>query len=239
MAITSFAYAQNDTDNTPPTDTTASGLEKIRISEEDNKSVKTQSASTDFSDKEADETPIKQKKIKKKPDQPFLKRVFQPEEHNPTTATAFSLLLPGAGQFYNKKYWKLPIVYGGLGGMSYLVYRNTKDHRLVRNAYLARVDDDPLTIDTLFTDRYSDAALNSIRLSTKKSQELAIIGLGIVYTLVAVDAFVDAHMINFNVDDDLSLGISPTLINTGQRPVVGLSLALRAKKPKTTPLLFR
>lgn len=172
----------------------------------------------------------KKKKVRKKPSQPFFKRVFQPEEHNPLTATAFSLVLPGAGQIYNKKYWKLPIVYGALGGMSYLVYKNTQDHRMVRDAYLIRVDGDPSTIDK-YAERYSDAALNTIRLSTKKNQELAAIGLGFAYILVAVDAFVDAHMINFNVDDDLSLGIHPTISSYENSPVFGLSLSLQSKKP--------
>jgi len=187
-----------------------------------------------------DEKPFeKPKKIKKKKNEvPLLKRIMKPEKHSPLSATAYSLALPGAGQIYNKKYWKLPIVYGGLGWMGYRIYQTTKIHRIYRDAYIARIDEDPETEDTLLT-FYTDSNVNTLRLSSKKQQELAIIGFGVVYILVAADAFVDAHLWSFDVNDDLSMSVGPTLIPpTSQQPAnVGLSLQLRAKTPtKIIPL---
>ncbi len=221
-------------DDTPP----SNEPEKIRLTDEQVKNATTQSAINPTGTTTTEETNDIPKKKKKriKPDRPFFQRVFKPEEHAPLTATAYSLVLPGAGQVYNKKYWKLPIVYGALGGMSYLVYRNTQNFRTVRDAYLIRVDDDPNTIDQ-FVDRYSDGSLNALRLDFKEQQELTIIGLSVVYVLVAVDAFVDAHMIDFDVDDDLSLGINPTLLQNGRTSFApGLSFTLYPKKRQTRPL---
>ena len=165
---------------------------------------------------------------------------MKPEKHSPLSATAYSLALPGAGQVYNKKYWKIPIVYGGLGWMGYRIYSTTQYHRAYRDAYLARIDDDPDTEDARFV-FYSDSNLNNLRLDSKKQQELAIIGFGAVYVLVAVDAFVDAHLWSFDIDDDLSMGISPTLLppSPQQPSSLGVSLQLRTKAPPTpTPFLF-
>jgi len=179
----------------------------------------------------------KSNNIKKKRNRvPLLKRIIKPEKHSPLSAAAYSLALPGAGQIYNKKYWKLPIVYGGLGWMGYRIYRSTKIHKIYRDAYLTRIDDN-FTNDTTLV-FYSDSNLDNLRLASKKQQELAIIGFGVVYILVAVDAFVDAHLWSFNVNDDLSMSVGPTLLPpTAQQSVsVGLSIQLRGKAPpETTP----
>jgi len=176
------------------------------------------------------------KKTTKKDSRPFMQRVIRPEKHSPLTATAFSLALPGAGQVYNKKYWKLPIIYGGLGWMGYRIYKTTQDHREFRGAYLSRIDDDPETIDGY--PLYSADNLNTLRLATKKDQELAIIGFSFVYILVAVDAFVDAHLLTFDVNDDLSMGVSPTVLLTDNQsfaPGISLNLYLT---PRLSPILF-
>jgi len=172
------------------------------------------------------------KREKPKPEVPLMKRIMKPEGHSSLSATAYSLVLPGAGQIYNKKYWKLPIVYGGLGWMGYRIHRTTQTHRLFRDAYVARIDEDPLTVDEIFV-FFSDANVNSRRLESKRQQELAIIGFGVVYILVAVDAFVDAHLWSFDINDDLSMQIGPALLPPApQQPAnIGLSFQLRAKAP--------
>ncbi len=178
------------------------------------------------------------KRKKPKPEVPLLKRIMKPEKHSPLSATVYSLALPGAGQVYNKKYWKLPIVYGGLGWMGYRINRTTRIHRIYRDAYVARIDEDPTTVDTLLT-FYTDSNLDALRLSSKKQQELAIIGFAAVYILVAADAFVDAHLWSFDVNDDLSMGVGPALLppTTRQPASLGVSLQLRTKAPpKPTPL---
>ncbi len=176
---------------------------------------------------------------REKPETPLLKRIMQPEKHSSLSAVAYSLALPGAGQIYNKKYWKLPIVYGGLGWMGYRIHRTTQTHRLFRDAYIARIDDDPSTQDTRFI-LFTDANVNSRRLESKRQQELAIIGFGVVYILVAVDAFVDAHLWSFDINDDLSMEVSPALIApvNQQATSLGISLQLHAKTPSAPTALF-
>ena len=177
------------------------------------------------------------KKDKKKPEVPLLKRIMKPEKHSPLSATVYSLALPGAGQVYNKKYWKLPIVYGGLGWMGYRIHQTTQTHIKLKDAYLARIDDN-FENDTTYV-FYTDSNLDNLRLASKKQQELAIIGFGVVYILVAADAFVDAHLWSFDVNDDLSMGVGPALLPpTSQNSAsLGISLQLRTKvPPKPTPL---
>ncbi len=175
--------------------------------------------------------------LSKKDDQrPFLQRVIRPEKHSPLTATALSLVLPGAGQVYNKSYWKLPIVYAGLGWTGYNIYQTTDDYRNIRDTYfnISGIDTTAPVDSSLL--RYSEGQLNTLRREAKNRQELAIIRFGIVYVLVAAEAFVDAHLWHFDVDDDLSLGLRPALLaDTRQRPVPGISLSLYGKRSSPAP----
>lgn len=173
---------------------------------------------------------------KKENQRPFLQRVIRPEKHSPLTATALSLVLPGAGQVYNKSYWKLPIVYAGLGWTGYQIRQTTRDYRTVRDTYfyVAGIDTTDRIDERLLL--YSEGQLNTLRQDFKSDQELAIVRFGIVYVLVAAEAFVDAHLWYFDVDDDLSLGLSPTLLaDAHQRPVPGISLSLYTRRPAPRP----
>jgi len=111
------------------------------------------------------------------------------------------------------------------------------DYRTLRDAYIGRIED-PTNVDDEFA-FYTDSDLNILRLAGKKQQELAIIGFSVVYVLVAVDAFVDAHLWSFDINDDLSMGVGPTLIPpTSQQPAsIGVSFQLHTKAPpKIVPL---
>ena len=159
------------------------------------------------------------------------KRKYQRElnDHSPKKALLFSVGLPGAGQVYNRHYWKLPIVYGALGGMTYLVITNTQELKRFRTAYLHRVDGDPDTVDE-FVGIYTDSGLASLRDQALGNVELSYIGLSLAYILTAVDAFVGAHLKTFDINDDLSLGIQPGLMQVGYGgPAVGLSAKLYLK----------
>jgi len=127
----------------------------------------------------------------------------------PRIAVRNSLILPGWGQIYNKSYWKLPLVYGVLGAGIGLAIWQDGEYRKYGDAYSARIDDDPNTVDDL--PQFSATALRSLRDGARQNRDLAIILTVIGYTLTAVEAYVDAHLKHFDVSDDLALRIGPAL----------------------------
>lgn len=162
-------------------------------------------------------------KVKTKIDTTFFRKYPYPR-----TAVIFSLILPGAGQVYNKKYWKLPLVYGALGGIVYAASWNQGKYRIYKNAYIDRLT---CGCDN-FVGIYDDASIKTIRDYYRKNMELSYIGLTLTYVLVGVDAFVDAHLGSFDVSNDISLRVKPTwhwnaISNT---PMPSLSFITTLKK---------
>jgi len=122
--------------------------------------------------------------------------VEQPDfSHSASKALMYALVLPGLGQGYNKKYFKIPIVYAALGGVGYAIVYNTKQYRQAVLDYNL----DPENTD----ERYHQA--------WRRNMELSYIGLIVVYTLQVVDAYVDAQLYSWDVNDNLSLRIAPSL----------------------------
>ncbi len=163
--------------------------------------------------------------------------IFDDEHPKPKKALIMSFILPGSGQVYNKKDWKLPIVYGGLGGLSYLVSYNTQNYRRFRTAYISRLDDDPDTIEEIATQNLSDDVLKNVRDFHRKKVERSYLGLFGFYLIVGIDAFVDAHLADFTIDEDLLLGakLRPS-VNPQygvQFPVTGLGLSWDLSKKRT------
>lgn len=131
--------------------------------------------------------------------------------HSPKKATIMSACLPGLGQAYNRKYWKMPIIYAGIGAATYSTIWNFGKYKTYRDAYKARVDDDPNTTDPF--DRYTASNLLDIRNYYRRNMELSIIIVVAVYALNIVDAAVDAHLYDFNISSDLSMSVQPAIIN--------------------------
>lgn len=133
-------------------------------------------------------------------------------------------VIPGYGQIMNRKYWKLPIVYGGFLGCFYAINWNSKQYISYKNAYLDITDDDATTNSHLeiippgFTmDSYGgqSAYTNLLKSAMDKSRynrDLSIIVSVAYYGLTLIDAFVDAHLYDFDVSTDLSLKLRPTII---------------------------
>ncbi|MEP7264876.1 MAG: DUF5683 domain-containing protein [Bacteroidota bacterium] len=130
--------------------------------------------------------------------------------HSPKKATIYSVILPGLGQAYNKKYWKIPIIYAGLGASGYFFFYNNKEYQRTRKALVNRLDTDSSTTDTDFIDpRYTNEFLQDRKNYFRRNRDLsAIIGL-LVYVANIIDADVDAHLTYFNVDNNLSLQVMP------------------------------
>ena len=147
--------------------------------------------------------------------------------HSPRTASILSAVAPGAGQIYNRKYWKAPIAWAGLGTCVWFIQENTREYRRYRTAYIALVDGDPATIDE-FNGRFSSSQVLKVTDTYRKWRDISYICLGAVYLLNVVDASVDAHFVRFDVSRDLSAIVSPSFSTTALgAPGISFSLALR------------
>ncbi|MBK7296063.1 MAG: hypothetical protein IPI91_05085 [Flavobacteriales bacterium] len=149
------------------------------------------------------------------------------ERHSPKKASILSALAPGAGQIYNRKYWKAPIVWAGLGVSAYFIVENTKQYRRYKDAYIAIVDNDPTTIDEFNGSVSADRVLDVVD-TYRRWRDLSYIAMGAVYALNIIDASVDAHFVRFDVSPDLSMEMGPSLPALSQGAVgISIGLALR------------
>lgn len=150
---------------------------------------------------------------------PPLKPHFVP---NPTRALWLSLVLPGAGQIYNRKYWKLPIVYGGFLGCAYALMWNQQMYKDYSQAYLDIMDDDPNTASYLemLPPNY-DISGREEQFQTifkrkknyyRRYRDLSAFCFIGVYLLSVIDAYVDAHLSEFDISPDLTMRVEPTVI---------------------------
>ncbi len=148
--------------------------------------------------------------------------------HSPRKATIMSACLPGLGQIYNRKYWKVPVIYAGLGGAGYAIGFNNSYYQDYRSAYIARTDGDSTTIDP-FIGHYTESNLLDLRNYYRHNLELSVIIISFVYILNIVDAAVDAHLYDFDISNDLSMSFQPALWNAGSAfcPSIGGGLTIR------------
>jgi len=149
----------------------------------------------------------------------------------PSRAAFYSAVLPGLGQAYNNKYWKIPIIYAGMATGVYFYIEQNKDYNLFRDAYKRRLAG--FTDDEFFGDGdtpvISNDRLIDAQRTASRNKDYSLIAVLIVYALNIIDANVDAHLQQFNVSEDLSLesGIEINQINA--QPHYGLSLRLKIK----------
>jgi len=153
------------------------------------------------------------------------KRAKYLQNHKPALASILSMVVPGAGQIYNKKYWKAPIVWGGLGLSIYFVADNQTQFIRYRDAYRNRINEIPQPE----FDGFSLSALKAERDLYQRNRDFAAV-LGLVgYLLNVVDATVDGHLFHFDVSDDLSLHWQPSAPAPIQGFQPGLTLTLQWK----------
>lgn len=155
------------------------------------------------------------------------------KKHNPTKASIYSMVLPGLGQAYNKKYWKIPIVYAGFGVFYYFIQFNNKEYKAWRAAYNhTLLDPDDLEppvndYELYYGDR--ENVLKDQKDYYRRNRDLTYILTSVWYLLNIVDATVDAHLFTWEVDENLSMKIGPSLIEPlmGYKPNGGVRLTLR------------
>jgi len=150
------------------------------------------------------------------------------KEHSPKKATIMSAALPGLGQIYNKKYWKLGIIYGGFGTLGYLINKSTKEYKSYRTEYIFRLNPDNVGLTE--NPEYNNFSTNNLRTlldNERRSRDLFLAGSFLLYILNIVDATVDAHLFDFNVNDDLSIRWQPnTYLSHNNRLTPAISLKL-------------
>lgn len=150
------------------------------------------------------------------------------ERHSPKKAALMSGLLPGLGQAYNKKYWKIPIIYGGFAGLGYATGINAKRYRTYRDAYSIVVNSDSISYYNVSGNDYTESQLNDLKNYYKRNRDLSIIFTGVLYFLNVIDAVVDAHLFEFDISDDLSLRIEPAMnLNLSGTGFAGIRLNLQ------------
>lgn len=157
-----------------------------------------------------------------------VKSVEAPSEesvyyHSPKKATIMSAILPGLGQAYNKKYWKIPILYGGFAAAGYYLNDNLKNIDKYKKVYIAATDNDPNTVNTT---PYNPKQLDQLIDTYKQWRDLSYIAFVVIYALNIIDANVDAHLFYFDVSEDISLNWAPYL-SPHRHQGVGLSLTLK------------
>ena len=167
---------------------------------------------------------------------------------SPKKASIYAALFPGLGQIYNRKYWKLPIVYGGYAGLIYVLgwnnnqykdffqgYRiiaahtSTVDMKLEERKFLDNLIKNPsISLDNPTTFKYISTQLKSGKDYYRRNRDLTIIGIAALHVLSIIDASVDANLFDFDISDDLSMRIEPMPVFLGdQNLVMGFNLAIK------------
>jgi hypothetical protein len=152
--------------------------------------------------------------------------------HNAKKATLYSAVLPGLGQAYNRKYWKIPVIYAGFGTLAYFITTNTRNYHDFRTAYNIVFENDTTAFAGNELIVKYDANLTQLqegRNFYRRNTELSWIIAGALYLLQIIDASVDANLYNFDVSDDVSVQFTPVRDNYmfSARPAMGLTLRYR------------
>ena len=144
-------------------------------------------------------------------------------EPDPIRAMWLALILPGGGQIYNRKYWKLPLIYGGFLGCAYALSWNNQMLRDYSQAYLDIMDDDPntqsymkmlpLNYDISGRESQFRDIFKNKKDYYRKYRDMSIFAFAAVYVLAVIDAYVDAELSTFDISRDLSLQLAPTVID--------------------------
>ena len=150
-------------------------------------------------------------------------------EHSITRAAVYSAVLPGLGQAYNRKFWKIPIIYAGFGVLGYFVVTNNKEFKLYKEAYIYTANNETYPIDNPYVGRYNATQLQEGMDYYRRNRDLSYIIGGVWYIANVLEAYVDAHFFEYDISEDLTFKVSPTVnpmpSNMGQTaPAIKITL---------------
>ena len=154
-------------------------------------------------------------------------------EHSPRKATIYSAVMPGMGQIYNQKYWKVPIIYGGFATLGYFINFNNQVYTTYKRAYSDIIDSDPFTNSYLklninpayFQPDKISQLTDNLRIakdSWRRNRDMVIIGTVVFYAANIMDASVDGNFFNFDIGDDLTINWAPGPILCMDRKTFGI-----------------
>lgn len=155
-------------------------------------------------------------------------------EHSPRKATIYSAVFPGLGQIYNRKYWKVPLVYGGFATLGYFINFNNEQYTIYKQAYSDIIDGDPYTNSQLNL-KVNPYLLHPDQITTftealrrqkdywRRNRDLVVIGTVVFYAVNIIDASVDAHFFNFDISDDLTINWVPGPVMCMDQKLVGIN----------------
>ncbi len=151
------------------------------------------------------------------------------KQHSPTKATIMSALLPGLGQVYNKKYWKVPVVYAGFGVLGYFIITNASEYTKYRGAYIESANHDSTGKYQELIKKYTLENLLSAREYYRRNLEVTVLLSAVWYILNILDATVDAHLFTYNISNDLTLRVEPVItpIFINRNVTSGIKLSLK------------
>ena len=166
------------------------------------------------------------KTVVKKKKKGLIRNIFSKDDYpNPKKALFLSMAIPGGGQIYNKRWWKLPFVYGGYTLLIIAIDYNTSGYRVYEDVVIAELAGE--------THRFSDSTLDEndyrrIRDGFDRNRQLSYIGLFALHLVQTAEAFVDCHLKTFDVSEDLSMRIGPKMGTVGiNQPYLGLGLTFQ------------
>jgi len=154
-------------------------------------------------------------------------------EHSPRKATIYSAVLPGLGQIYNRKYWKVPLIYGGFATFGYFINFNNDLYIKYKSAYSDYIDDDPNTRSYEKLDAYDaykkqnmlsqfQERLKRAKDGSRRNRDLVVISTAVFYAANIIDASVDAHFFNFDISDDLAINWVPAPMMCADQKLFGI-----------------
>ncbi len=162
------------------------------------------------------------------------------KQHSPRKAARLSAILPGAGQVYNKKYWKVPLVYAALGTCVGFIIYNRSEYIDARNAYRNKLDNDP-TNDDQMPEKYRPVdpeAIRTYRNGVRQNLDYSILAFVLCWGLNIVDAAVDGHLKSFDVSENLSLRVNPYFQPGTQSGGMQLTLDFGKRKKTYTQITY-
>lgn len=152
--------------------------------------------------------------------------VVQKPVHSPKKATLLSVVLPGAGQVYNKQAWKVPVIYSVAAGVTYFAVTNGKNKEKFKDEYYNRINGNTSALLEDYAS-YTDDGIYNLYNAYKSNFQLSLIIGAAFYAIQILDAYVYGHLFSFDLSEDISMNVNPYIVPTQRGGFLGFSANFR------------